>query len=52
MVFKEKQSFWSWWMVILIVFLLLSTLNYEWNDIKDGNFKELSGVANLVGSVS
>lgn len=42
MVFKEKQSFWSWWMVILIVFLLLATLNYEWNDIKDGNFKELS----------
>jgi hypothetical protein len=42
MVFKEKQSFWSWWMVILLSFLLLSTLNFEWDDIKGGDFKELS----------
>lgn len=42
MIFKEKQSFWSWWMVILLAFLLLSTLNFEWNNIKAGDFKEVS----------
>lgn len=42
MIFKEKQSFWSWWMVILLVFLLLSTLNFEWDAIYEGDFKEIS----------
>lgn len=42
MVFKEKQSFWSWWMVILLVFLLLSTLNFERAAIQEGDFKGIS----------
>lgn len=37
--FKEKQSFWSWWMVILMFFLLYSTLTFEWTSISAGDFK-------------
>ncbi|UIR55420.1 hypothetical protein LZQ00_14235 [Sphingobacterium sp. SRCM116780] len=40
--FQEKQSFWTWWMILLMVFLLLSTLNFKWAEWSRGNFSQFS----------
>lgn len=42
MKFQEKQTFWSWWMIILMSFLLLSTVNFDIVNIFKGNFSELN----------
>ena len=40
--FQEKQTFWSWWMIILMIFLLLSTVNFDLFNLLRGDFSEIN----------
>lgn len=42
MKFQEKQTFWSWWMIVLMIFLLLSTVNYDVVNIFKGDFSKMN----------
>ncbi|MEN5195064.1 hypothetical protein [Sphingobacterium faecium] len=42
MKFQEKQTFWTWWMIVLMIFLLLSTVNYDVVNIFKGDFSKMN----------
>lgn len=39
--FHEKQSFWNWLLVILMMILFISTLDFDWEAVLKGNLKEI-----------
>ena len=38
MYFKEKQSFWSWWFIILMIFLIYSTVSVNFYEMINTDF--------------